>query len=201
VLGCDLIIGSRGWRHDAWRPGFYPEDLPVEWELTYYANEHRGVLVPAEVMEAATPDDARVWVDDVHEQFRFFAELRAGAAPALRPVLEALGGHLAGVLLRADGSDPAAAGAALPAGPCVCTDLPAGGLPLAWDGTDGQDAPAGCVGLLPEVPMGPRALRARIEAFLARAGHHPVAFLAFPPAAAAPAAMGDARIIAELLGA
>jgi hypothetical protein len=43
-----ILIGTRGWDHDAWQGGFYPAELPVEWRFCYYSNLLRAVLVPAE---------------------------------------------------------------------------------------------------------------------------------------------------------
>ncbi len=34
-----------GWDHPAWQGSFYPDDLPADWRLTYYANEVPGVLL------------------------------------------------------------------------------------------------------------------------------------------------------------
>lgn len=42
----NLIIGTYGWNYPEWQDQFYPEDLPSEWFLDYYANFSRLVLVP-----------------------------------------------------------------------------------------------------------------------------------------------------------
>lgn len=34
-----------------WANGYYPEDMPAEWQLAYYANEFRRLYVPAELGE------------------------------------------------------------------------------------------------------------------------------------------------------
>jgi uncharacterized protein YecE (DUF72 family) len=34
-----IHLGVRGWDHDSWRGRFYPDDLPEDWRLAYYANE------------------------------------------------------------------------------------------------------------------------------------------------------------------
>ncbi len=66
---------ARGWEHAAWSENYYPHDLPQEWRLTYYANEFRGVLVPAGQWRSADEATLLDWIDDVHETFRFYIEL------------------------------------------------------------------------------------------------------------------------------
>ena len=67
-----LELGAVGWDHDRWRGQFYPEDLPREWRLTYYANEHRTVLVPETYWLGGNMPKFRQWYDDVPEEFRFY---------------------------------------------------------------------------------------------------------------------------------
>ncbi len=71
------MIGCRGWNHDQWVPGFYPEDLPDDWRFCFYSNEIRGVLVPFdEVFES----DPRRWREDSDDDFRFVFECRIGGS-------------------------------------------------------------------------------------------------------------------------
>ena len=63
------------WAHPAWVGGFYPEDLPEEWRLGYFANEFSAVVVPHASWIDAEPDLLQSWVDDVSDSFRFFLEL------------------------------------------------------------------------------------------------------------------------------
>ena len=110
-----VVFGAAGWDYDAWQGSYYPEDLPPEWRLTYYANEHRAVLVPARDWAGAPSERWEQWVEDVHAGFRFFLELprpAEGLAPALHS-LEACAGILAdrlGGVLAPDPVDEAAAG-------------------------------------------------------------------------------------------
>lgn len=69
-----FIVGARGWLHDAWAEAFYPEDLPGDWRLSYYSNEFRGVLVPADYWDWAGAEEVADWVEDVAAPFRFFLE-------------------------------------------------------------------------------------------------------------------------------
>ena len=42
----ELLLRARDWEHPAWNQEFYPDDLPEDWRLSYYANEFPVVLVP-----------------------------------------------------------------------------------------------------------------------------------------------------------
>lgn len=70
----DINLGAYGWRQAHWMGSFYPEDLPVDWQLTYYSNEFNAVLVPAYYWQEAEVPDGEDWLDSVHEGFRFFVE-------------------------------------------------------------------------------------------------------------------------------
>ena len=65
-----ILIGAAGWQHPEWvNDAFYPDDLPEDWYLSFYANEFPIVLVPEvqwkdtaavellaeEIIEQATP--------------------------------------------------------------------------------------------------------------------------------------------------
>ncbi len=46
-----LHIGSYGWQYKLWEKSFYPEDLPVDWQFAYYANEYTVILIPWEMLQ------------------------------------------------------------------------------------------------------------------------------------------------------
>ncbi|MHB1585664.1 MAG: DUF72 domain-containing protein [Acidiferrobacteraceae bacterium] len=75
--GPGLMIGMCGWEHPDWTPGFYPEELPPEWRLTFYANHFTTVLVPAERWLSGARQDLEQWLDDTGDDFRFVLELPA----------------------------------------------------------------------------------------------------------------------------
>jgi uncharacterized protein YecE (DUF72 family) len=72
-----ILIGARGWDHPGWHGGFYPEELPADWRLTYYNNLLRAVLVPAETWEEVGDGELRQWAEDTDAGFRFVLELPA----------------------------------------------------------------------------------------------------------------------------
>lgn len=97
-------VAARGWDHPGWVTDFYPDDLPEDWRLTYYANEFSRVVVPSEVMRGADEAMLASWADDVGERFRFFIEIPEELAWSLGPEglqhnLAVLGDKLGGVLM------------------------------------------------------------------------------------------------------
>ncbi len=192
----ELLVVAVGWDHDPWSGGFYPDDLPRDWRLTYYANVFRGVLVPAPATAAADTGTAEAWLEDTPEGFRFVLEVDPALAPRLPPTALAgvLGGRLAGVVVRGGAGD----GAPLPPGaPAAYPDAdPA----TVW--RDTAPASGAWLGLLARVPESGRPCRALIQRFLANAAGRDLAVLAFPGGdVESPERMAEARVIGELLGA
>jgi len=66
-----IVVGACDWDHPQWRKTFYPEDLPEDWRLSYYANEFSAVLVPQEKWQSEEADFEQ-WAEDVPEGFRFY---------------------------------------------------------------------------------------------------------------------------------
>jgi len=66
-----LNIGAYGWKHEDWSGNFYPDDLPQDWQLTYYSNAFNCVLVPVEYWCEQKMPDCEEWLESVHEEFRF----------------------------------------------------------------------------------------------------------------------------------
>lgn len=70
-----MWFAARGWQHPAWLSSFYPEDMPQEWQLAYYSNEFRSVVLPSEEFCSAKPAQVELWVNECGEGFRFIVEL------------------------------------------------------------------------------------------------------------------------------
>ncbi len=66
-----IRVGACDWQHAHWQGSFYPEDLPEDWQLSYYANEFSVVLVP-EVRWRAEAADFDEWLDQVPQGFQFY---------------------------------------------------------------------------------------------------------------------------------
>jgi hypothetical protein len=205
-----LRVGARGWEHEVWGGAFYPEGLPPEWRLPYYANAFRAVLIPAERLAASAPAEVAGWAADVDPGFAFFAELApAGDAelPGWLERIEPLGRSLTGLVLAQEARALSDARVCALAGrwPLAWIEPPvsgagtAGGRELATVWRPGGGG-AACVGLLDGPRRTPRELRRAIEAFRAASGGCAESLLCFPGTAGAWQEMEQARLIASLLG-
>ena len=84
-------LGAAGWEHPQWAGAFYPEDLPSDWRLAYYAHFFGCVLVPAAQWRGAA---FAQWLADTPAHFRFLLQDGPGVEAAQR----ALGARCAGVV-------------------------------------------------------------------------------------------------------
>lgn len=207
-----LVVGSLDWDHDAWAGSFYPQDLPREWRLGYYANEFSAVLVPGSRFAAADVAQVECWQEDVPPGFVFWVEVAPAALARVGPALGALGPCLGGVV--ATSLPPAGWLDALGAWvtpQVVCAVPPEDGHALPGRGAgapraaficrDGGELQRPCAVLrFPEPPADNRLLAAALRALAAAAEGMP-AMACFPATPRAPHAMEQAQVILDLLGA
>jgi len=92
-----LLLGCRGWPQPSWRGGYFPEDLPGDWEFAYYSNDAGCLLLPAADWLALQAEQLTDWLDECEPWFRFYLEAPQGELPLVR--LEWFGEHLGGVLV------------------------------------------------------------------------------------------------------
>lgn len=74
-----IAVAAYGWQGAAWA-GFYPDDIPDDWRLDFYANEFFAVVVPFEAWQRADDETLLVWQEQVSDDFRFYWELPQGEA-------------------------------------------------------------------------------------------------------------------------
>jgi hypothetical protein len=78
-------LGALDWRFPAWRGGFYPADMPEEWQLTYFNTQYNCTFLEQSVWRQVSAADMTQWHADTHERFRFLLE--ADATHTLPPEL------------------------------------------------------------------------------------------------------------------
>ncbi|MBE9516322.1 MAG: hypothetical protein IME93_05040 [Proteobacteria bacterium] len=71
----ELLIGAWGWSGE-WSgsggcSGYYSDEMPEDWQLCYYSNLHRAVLLPEEVWRKADADVVGQWLEDTDPEFVF----------------------------------------------------------------------------------------------------------------------------------
>lgn len=112
-----ITLAAYGWSPVDWQQAFYPDDLPRDWQVSYYANEFKSILLPASTWGDAPLADAAYWRSEVGEDFSFYVEitpalLQAGHwAQVQQAVEQQLAAQLTGIIVTEDAL---------------------GGLPAAW---------------------------------------------------------------------
>lgn len=73
-----LDVAAYGWLDEGWAPS-YPDDLPLDWRIDYYANEFRSLVVPNGHWATQADDVLLTWLEEAHETFSFYWELASHA--------------------------------------------------------------------------------------------------------------------------
>jgi uncharacterized protein YecE (DUF72 family) len=66
-----LHVGTSGWAYKAWKPEFYPEDVPQKKFLKYYASQLNAVEVNYTFRNRLSEKTTASWLEDTPESFRF----------------------------------------------------------------------------------------------------------------------------------
>ena len=103
-----LLVGAADWRQPGWLGGWYPDELPPEWWLAYYANAFRCVRVAPDIWQgewAAWADELAALAPDFRLLIAVDEDARI-ADPDWRATLERLGERIGVIVLEPDGSGP-----------------------------------------------------------------------------------------------
>jgi len=46
-MKAEIKVACSNWQNTLWGAAFYPEDLPLDWQLDYYSNEFSALLIDA----------------------------------------------------------------------------------------------------------------------------------------------------------
>lgn len=99
----NLQIGLYGWHRADLVGQFYPEDLPSDWQLDYYSNAFRVVLVPQLEWNAWDEDELEAIIEAVEAPFYFYFavenDLTAENLSQLTRVVGALKAQACGVVV------------------------------------------------------------------------------------------------------
>ncbi|MBN2866444.1 MAG: hypothetical protein JXK16_10600 [Thiotrichales bacterium] len=102
----NLQIGTFGWQVPEGQGDFYPDDMPPEWQLDYYSNLFRVVLVPEEQWLQWDKEAIEACIDAVEGEFGFYLgvnHLLSKAKEAqLLVIKDAFGSLLKGVVIFSD---------------------------------------------------------------------------------------------------
>jgi len=82
-----LLLGTVGWERADWLRAYYPQDLPAEWRLAYYANDCGCVLLPAEVWCAGDREALEQAIYEAADSLRLFLQMPEVAPHDVQPRL------------------------------------------------------------------------------------------------------------------
>jgi hypothetical protein len=74
------LVGTAGWERAGWSADYYPEDLPPDWRLAYYANDCGCVLLDAPDLERARPGDFCEAIEEVGGQLAILVRVEGDGA-------------------------------------------------------------------------------------------------------------------------
>lgn len=172
-----LLLGMSGWPHPAWRSEYFPDDLPEDWEFSYYANDADCLLLSEAQWQTLGAGVLAEWAEDVSDHFRFY--LQVSGAEGMIETAEACGDRLGGLLV----DDLQKIASHLPQFHHL--------EPGYWSDRDGNAK----IMRVSDFPSDLRAQRGLIERL-----PETVQALLIADSSANPGQLGDLRRIAELLG-
>ena len=66
-----ILIGTSGWHYDSWRGPFFPKDLPLKYQLQYYASQFPATELNGVFYRTPTPEAVKSWRDQTGKDFVF----------------------------------------------------------------------------------------------------------------------------------
>ena len=77
-----------GWQRDSWLQDYFPDDLPEDWRLSYFANDCDCVLVQADAWRDGPGEELAAQLPETPPTFRCFLQLPAHLSPAGEGLLD-----------------------------------------------------------------------------------------------------------------
>jgi len=191
-----IELAAYGWERADWLTDYYPEDLPEDWRLDYYANEYRQVLVPATYWNDSP--DTSDWADLAGQGLEFYFQVGDAIPGQCLELATELGDGLKGFVLD---NAVVECGSLLQQLDTAVQDrvvfvmYPFEGYRQCWvPGMAGDEYGAGILRLDHEVE--PRDLRTYIEQYVqATSSESPILFVDGPPSV-----LATLRTLLDLMG-
>lgn len=73
-----VYSGAVGWAQAQWAGSLYPEDLPEDWQLSFYNSQFRCVYLPYALWRKASDAEVAAWLHDTKQGFRFVLQWPEG---------------------------------------------------------------------------------------------------------------------------
>jgi len=99
-----MLIGTLGWSFPEWDLSFYPDDIPEDWKLTFYANEFSAVVLPEVIWAGEEFSDVVEMVDELDESFRIYClvETSLPDMELINQIKADLGQYFAGFIVKSE---------------------------------------------------------------------------------------------------
>lgn len=187
-----MKFGTFDWRWPQWNGRYYPDDLPEDWRLSYYANEFETIVLPEDVWRGREAE-LEECLADLPSVFAVWLEVRNAAIDDFPVGVESV----VGALLRGTDHPSLRSRADL----LVATfndDVP--GLARCWTPRGGADRDLAPIGIVTAQSVGtPRQMRTCIEE-IARAADGREGYLILEGTPPPIELLADAKAIAQLMG-
>lgn len=76
-----MLLGTLGWERPDWLGGYYPQDLPPDWRLAYYANDCGCVFLPADTWGSADSGWLQEQLHEARGRLVYFLEAARPGPP------------------------------------------------------------------------------------------------------------------------
>ncbi|GKT12488.1 MAG: hypothetical protein ISEC1_P1466 [Thiomicrorhabdus sp.] len=165
----NIQIGTYGWQHSNWSEVFYPSDLPAEWQLDYFANAFRVVLVPMSDWLAWSESDLDEIVESIENEFSMFfavqGDLNQTQITHLKKIVSCVGASTKGVVIWSDKAFSNTRIAGLPV-TLISQNFTLPGWSWQYNGLHMSGSPLGYLAELPEDGREQAAILRDFAAFL-----------------------------------
>lgn len=94
-------IGTIGWNFPAWDQGYFPNDIPEDWKLAFYANDFSAVALPESLWAGESLESVCQQLDELEPGFAVYclAQSQMPSVEMIRQVKSVMGDFFAGFIV------------------------------------------------------------------------------------------------------
>ncbi len=69
-----MMIGARGWEHKQWQGSYYPNEIALDWHLSYYGKDFLTALAPVALWGNCSIEEIKEFCTDVDKEYPLIFE-------------------------------------------------------------------------------------------------------------------------------
>jgi len=69
-----MIAGAHGWEHKQWEGNYYPDEIALDWHLSFYARDYQTALCPIRHWSNCNISEIKEFCEDVDKDYPIFFE-------------------------------------------------------------------------------------------------------------------------------